>query len=115
MVKHVRNIAIILVIAAAVDVVPGGGQAANTAAQAISLLFIATLGWFAGLMYREHRVSLYSLGDRRRLALYASIGALLLVFSALYRLQGISAVIAVVVAAVAVYTIFAIFWSARQY
>jgi hypothetical protein len=115
MAKHVRNIAIILLIAAAVDLVPGGGRAANTVAQAISLLFIATLGWFAGLMYRQHRVSLYSLGDKRRFGLYASLGALLLVFSALYRVQGISAVIAVVVAAVAVYAIFAIVWSARQY
>jgi hypothetical protein len=115
MVKHIRNVAIILLIAAAVDVIPGGGQAANTVAQAISLLFIATLGWFAGLMYRQHRVSLYSLGDKRRLALYASLGALLLVFSALYRVHGITAVVAVVVAALAVYTIFAIFWSAREY
>ena len=115
MVKHVRNVAIILAIAAVVDIVPGGGKAANTVGQAVSLLFIATLGWFASLMYRQHRVTLYSLGDRRRLALYASLGALLLVFSALYRVHGVSAVIAVVVAAVAVYTIFAIVWSAREY
>jgi hypothetical protein len=115
MVQTVRNVAIILAIAVVVDVVPGGGRAANTIGQALSLLFIATFGWFAGLMYRQHRVSLYSLGDKRRLALYASIGALLLVFSALYRVHGVTAVIAVVVAALAVYTIFAIFWSAREY
>jgi uncharacterized membrane protein len=113
--KHARNIAIILVIAAAVDVLPGGGKAANTVLQAISLLFIGVLGWFASLMYREHRVSLYSLGDKRRAVLYASAGALLLVFSALYRVQGVTAVIALVVAAVAVYAIFVIVWSARQY
>jgi hypothetical protein len=95
--------------------VPGGGQAANTVVQAVSLLFIATLGWFASLMYRQHRVTLYSLGDKRRALLYASAGALLLVFSALWRVHGIAAVIAVVVAAVAVYAIFAIIWSAREY
>jgi VanZ family protein len=113
--KHARNIAIILLIAAAVDLLPGGGKAANTVLQVISLLFIATLGWFASLMYREHRVSLYSLGDKRRAVLYVSAGALLLVVSALYRVQGVAAVLAVVVAAVAIYAIFTIIWSARQY
>ncbi len=115
MLKHVRNIAIILLIAAAVDVLPGGGQAANTVLQAISLLFIGTLGWFASIMYRQHRTSLYSLGDKRRAVLYASAGALLLVFSALYRVQGVAAVLALVVAAVAIYAIFTIIWTARQY
>jgi hypothetical protein len=115
MVKNMRNTVIILLIAAAIDVIPGGGQAANTVGQALSLLFIGTLAWFGSLMYRQHRVSLYSLGDQRRGALYASLGALLLVFSALYRVSGVSAVIAVVVAAVAIYTIFAIVWAAREY
>jgi uncharacterized membrane protein len=113
--KHVRNIAIILVIAAAVDLLPGGGKAANTVLQAISLLFIGVAGWFASLMYREHRTTLYSLGDKRRAVLYASAGALLLVVSSLYRVKGVTAVIALVVAAAAVYAIFAIVWSARQY
>jgi uncharacterized membrane protein len=114
-VKHARNIAIILLIAAAVDLLPGGGNAANTVLQAISLLFIGVLGWFASLMYREHRTTLYSLGDKRRAVVYASAGALLLVVSALYRVQGVSAVIALVVAAVAIYAIFTIVWAARQY
>ncbi|HWE33838.1 MAG TPA: hypothetical protein VG410_10160 [Solirubrobacteraceae bacterium] len=113
--KHARNIAIILLIAAAVDLLPGGGKAANTVLQAISLLFIGTLAWFASLMYRQHRVSLYALGDKRRAVLYASAGALLLVLSALYRVQGATAVLALVVAAVAIYAIFTIIWSARQY
>jgi uncharacterized membrane protein len=113
--KHARNIAIILLVAAAVDLLPGGGKAANTVLQAISLLFIATFGWFASIMYRQHRTSLYSLGDKRRAVLYASAGALLLVLSALYRVRGVTAVIALVVGAVAVYAIFAIVWSARQY
>jgi hypothetical protein len=115
MVKQARNIAIILLIGAAVDLIPGGGQGANTVAQAIWLLFIGTFGWFASVLYRQHRVTLYSLGDRRRGVLYVSAGALLLVFSALYRVSGVGAVIALVVAAVAVYAIFAVVWSAREY
>jgi hypothetical protein len=114
-VKHVRNVAIILVLAALVAIAPGGGTAATTALQAVYIAFLGTLGWFAAIMYRQHRVALYSLGERRRAALYISIGALVLVASALWRVSGASAVIAVVVAAAAIYTIFAIIYQARQY
>jgi hypothetical protein len=113
--KHARNIAIILLIGGAIDVIPGGGEAANTVVQAISLLFIGTLGWFAAIMYRQHKTTLYGLGDRRRAILYVSVGALLLVLSALYRVHNAGAVIALVVAAVAVYAIVSIFWAAREY
>jgi hypothetical protein len=114
-VTTVRNIAIILLIALGVAVIPGGGAAAATAIQGVSIVFLGTLGWFAMLMYRQHRVALYSLGDRRRAALYIAIGALVLVLSTLWKVSGASAVIALVIAAVAIYTIFAIIFAARQY
>jgi hypothetical protein len=112
---NLRNVAIVLLLALVVAVVPGGGPAAQTAIQAVSLLFVATIGWFASLMYRQHRVSLHSLGDNRRAVLYVSAGALLLVLSGLYRVSGAAAVVAVVVGVAAIYAIFAIIWSAREY
>jgi hypothetical protein len=114
-VKNARNIAIILLLALGVTVIPGGGQAAQTALQAVYIAFLGTFGWFAALMYRQHRTTLYGLGDRRRAAVYISIGALVLVASVLWRVSGVTAVIAVVVAAAAIYTIFAIVYQARQY
>jgi hypothetical protein len=114
-VKHARNIAIILLIALGVDLIPGGGQGATSFQQLLYLLFLGTLGWFASIMYREHRTALYSLGDRRRAILYASIGALVLVASALWRVHGASAVVALAVAGLAIYAIVAIVVSARQY
>jgi hypothetical protein len=114
-VKHARNIAIILLIGLGVDVIPGGGQGATSFQQLLYLLFLGTIAWFVSILYREHRATLYSLGDRRRAILYASIGALILVVSALWRVSGPSAVVALVVAGVAVYAIVAIFVSARQY
>jgi hypothetical protein len=110
-----RNIAIIVLLALVVDLVPGGGAGATTATQAVSLLFLATIGWFASITYRQHRVSLYSLGDARRAALYVSIGALVLVASSYWRVSGASAVVLVVVAGISIYTIFMIVWSAREY
>jgi hypothetical protein len=114
-VKHARNIAIIALIALAVDLIPGGGKGANSFQQLLYLLFLGTLGWFVANLYRQHRASLYSLGDRRRAILYASIGALVLVVSALWRVSGPSAVVALVVAGVAIYAIVMIVVSARQY
>jgi len=114
-VKHVRNIAIIMLIALGVDLIPGGGKGANSFQQLLYLLFLGTLGWFVSIMYRQHRTSLYALGDRRRAILYASVGALVLIVSALWRVNGPSAVVALVVAGVAIYAIVMIFVSARQY
>jgi hypothetical protein len=110
-----RNIAIILLLAAAVDLIPGGGQAAVTVQQAVYIVFLATIVWAAAIMYRQHRTSLYSLGDKRRAILYASVGALVLVVSALWRVSGASAVFALIVAALAIYAIVAIVWAAREY
>jgi hypothetical protein len=115
MVKNARNIGIILLIALGVDLIPGGGKAANTVQQAVYLVFLGTLVWVASIQYRQNRTSLYSLGDKRRAILYASLGALALVLSALWRVSGASAVLALVVAAAAIYAIVAIYVSARQY
>ena len=112
--RNVVNVAIILAVAAVVAVVPGGGWGANFVLQFVSL-FLGTLGWFVAILYRQHRTSLYSLGDRRRGILYASIGALVLALSALWRVSGPSAVVALVVAGAAIYAIVMIVVSARQY
>jgi hypothetical protein len=114
-VKHARNIGIILLVALGVDLIPGGGQGANSFQQLLYLLFLGTFAWFVSTLYREHRAALYGLGDRRRGILYASIGALILVVSALWRVSGASAVVALVVAGLAIYAIVSIFVSARQY
>src|SRR5437660_319418 len=61
----IRNVLIVLAIAAVVAFVQGGATAANVAIQAVTLVFLGTIVWFLALTYRERRLSLYSLGDRR--------------------------------------------------
>ena len=63
MTKNLRNVVIVLAIAAVVVIVPGGGTGANVVSQVVSLAFLASLVWFASVMYRQHRSTLYSLGD----------------------------------------------------
>jgi hypothetical protein len=116
-VKNVRNVVIILAIAAAVDLIPNGGRGASVASQAVWLIFLATLVWFASIQYREHRVSLYSLGDRRRGILYGAIAVVTLTLTATSRLwhTGAGSVAWLVLIAGAAYAIIAVVWSARRY
>jgi hypothetical protein len=116
-VKNLVNVVIILALAALVDLVPQGGRGASVAGQAVWLVFLATLVWFAVTMYRQHRVSLYSLGDRRRGILYAAVAVVALTLTATSRLwdTGAGSVAWLVLLAGAAYAIIAIVWSARRY
>lgn len=117
MLKNVRNIAIILAVAAAITLLPGGGRAASIAFQVVWIVFLATLFWFGVIMYRQHRVSLYSLGDRRRAILYAALAVAVLTLTATSRLwrTGGGSVAWLVLLALALYAVITIAWSARRY
>jgi hypothetical protein len=71
--KTVRNVAIVLAIAAAVYFVPGGGRAAGTFESALIVGFGVAFGYLGLRMYRERRVAIYSLGDRHRALLYGAV------------------------------------------
>ena len=71
-----RNVAIILVIAALVDVVPGGGDASGTALEFVYLAFFGAFVFVASRLYREHRHTLYGLGTRRRAVAYVAVGVI---------------------------------------
>jgi hypothetical protein len=79
--KHLRNIAIIVAIAVAVWLVPGGDTASVTISNLLSILFIGGLLFFGYRMYMEHRESIFGLEERTRGILYAAIalGAITLV------------------------------------
>lgn len=112
-----RNILIILVIAALVVLLPGGGTGATVALQAVYLVFLACLGWFASIMYRQHRATIYALGDRRRAILYFAIAVAVVVLtgtSKLWQTSGGSVAWLVLLGA-AIYAVIAVVWSARRY
>ena len=71
--KNVRNAAIVLLIAAAVFALPGGGRAANTFEAVLFVAFGVAIAYLGLRMYREYRVSLQGLGDRYRALLYGAI------------------------------------------
>jgi hypothetical protein len=112
-----RNIAIVLLLAALVDVVPGGGPAAQTLIQLISLAFLGAIAWVASRLYREHRVSLYALGDRRRAIVYAAAGVATLTFTASSRLlaTGLGSIVWLLLLAACALAVFRVFRSASEY
>jgi hypothetical protein len=71
--KTARNVAIVLVIAAAVFLLPGGGRAANTFESVLLIGFGVGFGYLGLRMYRENRVAMHGLGDRHRAVLYGSL------------------------------------------
>ena len=113
----VRNVLIVLVIAALVALVQGGVTAANVAIQAVTLVFLGTIVWFMSLTYRERRVSLYALGEGRRALLYVALGVATLTLTATSRLWGTGAgsVAWLILLGGSAYAVFAVLWSARKY
>jgi hypothetical protein len=114
---NLRNAVIVLLIAAVVALVPGGGTGARVAVQAVSLLFLGAMTWIAVRLYREYRVTLYSLGDARRAILYVAVGAGVVTLSAMSVMlsTGVGTIAWIVIIGACVYAIFAVVWAARQY
>ena len=83
-----RNVAIVLLLAAAVAFLPGGGTTAGLIAGILSTLIMVSLVFFVYRFYREHRLELDGLGDRWRGLLYGAIGVVVLALAALPRQKG---------------------------
>ena len=115
--KHVRNVAIILALAAAVAFVPGGGTAAGLLWWLAGILFIGGLAWWAFRLYRENRLTLFSLEDRWRGLLYAAVGLALLTLTASRELFATPAgtLAWILLIAASVFAVFAVYRSSRTY
>jgi hypothetical protein len=116
-VQTLRNVAIILALAAAVDFLPGGGSAARTAVTLLTLVFLAAIAWFVYRLYREQELTLATLTDARRAGLFGAVGGIALLVVAYDEFRswtgGILLWIALVVGCVA--GIFLIWRSATTY
>jgi len=112
-----RNVAIILALAAAVMLLPGGGNASSGVLQVLVIAMLASIAYFAVRLYREHRVDLYSLGDRNRAILYAAVGLATLTLTATNRLwaTGAGSIAWIALMALAVYAVYFVFRASREY
>jgi hypothetical protein len=114
---NVRNVAILVLLAAAVTVLPGGGRVAALIGALLSIIFAAVVGFFAGRTYLERRLELHSLDDRVRALLYAAIGGLAVSLTAASRLltTGPGAFVLIVLLSLCGYGLFYVYQAWRRY
>jgi hypothetical protein len=80
-VRAVRNIAIIAALAFVVAAVPGGGNAATAVLTAITIAFLATIGWAGYQVYRSQQLAVLSLTDGQRAVLVGAVGVIVLMIA----------------------------------
>ena len=70
--KNLRNVLIVLLLAAIVWGVPGGDTASQTISNLLTVILLGGLLFFAYRLYMEHRTTLFDLPENQRMLLYAS-------------------------------------------
>jgi hypothetical protein len=114
-VRFAWKFGVVMLVALAFTVLPGGGGALDLALTLLTIVFFASLALLAYRLFREHRFELDSLESRQRLVLYGSIGVALVTFTATNRLfdQGGAGVL--VWLALLALCSYGIFWVWTQY
>lgn len=74
--RAARNVAIVALLALAVAVLPGGGDAARAILAALTLTFLALIAMMVYVIYRQNRLTYLGLADSQRAYLIAAVGAL---------------------------------------
>lgn len=117
MTTNVRNVLIILALAAVVMLVPGGGNASAGILQTLMIVLLSAIAWLAVRLYRERRSEIFSLGERNRALLYGSAGLLALTVTATDRLwaSGAGTVMWIALVALACYGVYFVFRVSREY
>jgi hypothetical protein len=115
--KTLRNITIVLLLAAAVEFLPGGGRAASTFGAVLWIAFVFGLVYMGVRVYRERRVDIYGLGDRHRALLYGALAVGVGVAAGKERMwhTGFGEFVWFVLVGLVVYTLFAIYRYTRTY
>lgn len=86
--KASRNFAILMLLALALVVLPGGGATLGTVLAVLSMAFFVAIAMFGYRMYHQQHFTLEALSERQRFVLYASVGLAFLTFTATPRLFG---------------------------
>ena len=112
-----RNIAIVVLLARVVWLVPGGGDGAALITQLLNAIFIVLIALGCGMLYRNFRGEIFSLGDTWRFALYAAVGIAIVTIAASRRLfdTGAGALLWFALIGGASYTLYLVWQRHRSY
>ena len=84
--KNIRNVLIVLGLAAIVWGVPGGHTASNTISNLLTVVLFAGLLFFGYRLYMEHRTTLFDLPENHRLILYSCAALVVVTLGATSRM-----------------------------
>lgn len=116
--KHLRNIAIIVLLAVAVWLLPGGDAASVTVSNLLGIIFIGGLLFLGYRMYMQHRETIFGLEERQRGILYASmaLGAITLIATGrMWDEGGLGAVIWLAFMSLALWGLYSVWRAYRTY
>jgi hypothetical protein len=87
-VRTVRNVAIIMVLAALVAFAPHGGNVVEAVFTLLTMCFLAGISWMLFTLSRENQLTLATLDDKRRAIFYAAFGMIALLVAGADELFG---------------------------
>ncbi len=117
--KHLRNIGIIVALALAVWLVPGGDRAGMTVSNILTVVFVGGLLFFSFRLYMEHRETLFSLPERQRGILYAAVALAAITIVATRRMWqdggGLGAILWLSFLGLAIWAVISVWRAYREY
>lgn len=108
--KTAAKFGIVMLIALAITVLPGGGRALAVLFTILLIAFFLGIALLGYRLYRENRFMLDALEPRLRLVLYGSIGLAFLTFAASQRLFALGVAGALAWFALLVLCSYGVFW-----
>ncbi len=84
--KLAGQIGLIALVALAITLLPGGGTAVEVVLTALTIAFLAAIGFFGYRLFHQFRFEIESLEDRDRAVLYGSIALVIFAFAAARRM-----------------------------
>jgi hypothetical protein len=114
---NVRNVLIIVAVAAAVAFLPGGGGTAGLIWALLGIALTVTFVLLGVRFYRENRVAIFSLGDKHRALAYGAIAAVVVAFAGKGKLTqtGLGSLVLVLLIAGAAGAAYAVWKHHRSY
>ena len=113
----VRNVLIVVALAAAVYALPGGGTTAGIIGEFLSIAFAVGIWFFLMRLYREHKTAIYGLGEQHRALLYGGLAAILFLGASARRFfeTGAGTVAWLLIVAAMIYALVQVFRHHRAY
>jgi hypothetical protein len=116
--KHLRNIAIVLALAVAVWLVPGGDRAGVTISNLLSIIFVGGILFLGYRLYMENRETIFGLEEQQRGVLYAGAALITITLVATRRMWdagGLGAIVWLMMLGAGVYAIVGVWRAYREY